>query len=560
MNIFKKKLFLFLLVQYPITLAMAQSQGYSHADTLRGMLTKFRSCYDVYFYDLTVKINTSNHSIIGSNAIFFHTKENFTQLQVDLFSNLKINSITFRGKELEYTREADAVFITFSSEQIAGDTGKLFISYSGIPISAKNPPWDGGFVWKKDEHGKDWIGVACEGTGASCWWPNKDYVGDEPDSMRINIIAPPDLVCASNGQLRKKTPLPTYEISWEWFVSYPINNYNVTFNLADYVLLHDVYKRSDGSQLALDYYVMNGEEAQAQQHFQQVKQMLACFEKYFGPYPFTRDGYKLIETVYWGMEHQSAVSYGNQFRNNKWGFDFIIIHESAHEWWGNNVSCEDMADMWIHESLATYSESLYEECMFNYDSALAYLVNQRWNIEDKQPIIGDYGVNYEHGDNDQYYKGSWMMHTFRNVLANDSLFFSILKGIQHDFAYQCVNSDQLIAYINSKCGTDYTSFFNQYLHYSSPPVFSYSLKQKGNDVYLFYKWKSDVQGFHMPLKIVASSSGDYFNKKKNYIRIFPTTAWQKVLIKGLNKKDFSIDQDEFYVKIEFIRKLKGVKI
>ncbi len=542
------------------TYSYSQTQKFSKADSLRGGLRPQRTCYDVYYYDLFVRVNVFKKNIEGTNTIYFHTKENFTELQIDLFSSMAISKIVFRNQELKYKRIADAIFITFPNEMQKGDSGKLFIAYSGTPISAKNPPWDGGFVWKKDANGKDWVGVACEGKGASLWWPTKEYLGDKPDSMRMTFNTPTGLTCVSNGRLVKHFDIPDHTTNWVWKVSYPINNYNVTFNLADYALVTDTLVRSNGSKLSLDYYVLKENEWKAKPHFQQVKTMLACYEKYFGQYPFDRDGYKLVESFYWGMEHQTAIAYGNNYENNKWGFDYIIIHETAHEWWGNNVSCEDLADMWIHESFATYSEALYEECTRGYDTSVTYLVNQKWNIEDKQPIIGPYGVNYEHGDNDQYYKGAWMLHTFRNALANDDLFFSILIGLQKQFGLKNTNTDKIIFYINQKTGMDYTWFFNQYLHYASPPVFTYSFKPKGKNLELYYKWNADVQDFHLPIKVVASVTGEYADRKVNYIRIFPTTGWQKVMINGLNKKNFAVDLNEFYVKTEYIKKLEGIKL
>ncbi len=540
--------------------SFSQNYKFSTADSLRGGLRPQRTCYDVYYYDLFVCVNVLNKSINGTNTIYFHVKENFSQLQIDLFNNLSITKILFRGEVLKYKRIADAVFITFPTEQQAGDTGKLFIAYKGNPVSAKNPPWDGGFVWKKDANGKDWVGVACEGTGASLWWPTKEYLGDEPDSMRITFNTPTGLTCVSNGRLINHVDFVDHTTNWIWKITYPINNYNVTFNLADYVLVTDTFVRSNNSKLSLDYYVLKENGWKAKQHFQQVKTMMACYEKRMGEYPFSRDGYKLVESSYWGMEHQTAIAYGNQYENNRWGFDYIIIHETAHEWWGNNVSCQDLADMWIHESFATYSEVLFEEYTRGYDTSVEYLLNQKWNIEDKHPIVGPYGVNYEHGDNDQYYKGAWMIHTFRNMLADDELFFLILRGIQHDYSMKCINTDQLIQYINNKCGVDYNWFFNQYLHYASAPVFIYSLKQKGKNLELYYKWKSDVQEFHLPIKVVSNVIGEYAFRKETLIKIFPNTGWKKVVIKDLNSTDFKVDQTSVYCRFEFVKKLKGVKI
>jgi aminopeptidase N len=328
----------------------------------------------------------------------------------------------------------------------------------------------------------------------------------------------------------------------------------VTMNIAYYSHFHDQYLNGNNS-LDLDYYVLSDNLLKAKQHFQQVKTILACFEKYFGPYPFPRDGYALVETNYWGMEHQSAISYGNYYENNKEGFDYIIVHESSHEWWGNNVSCSDLADMWIHESFATYAETLFLECTQGNDAAINYIKDQRWQIADKHPVIGPYNVNFQgtKSDNDMYYKGAWMLHTFRNVLSNDSLFFSILKNIQGHFALQTINSTQLIVYINQLSGHDYSAFFNQYLHYPLPPVLQYKASQKGKNTKLQYRWKTDVTGFLMPVEVTSFYQSNFGDVTKKYIRIEATNDWQTITIPGLDAKDFDVNADKFYVRKESMK-------
>lgn len=534
--------------------ASAQSDSirkFTHGDTLRGMLTLSRSCYDVTFYDLKVSVDVKKHFIKGSNTIYFNTVSDFDSLQVDLFARMKVEKIVFDDHELSFRRELNAVFVKFPATQKQGSHNSFKVYYSGIPQGAKSPPWDGGFVWKKDAEGRDWVGVACEGTGASLWWPCKDHLSDEPDSMSLSYTVPTGPSCIANGNLRDTTVNGDGTTTWKWFVSYPINNYNVTLNIAYYSHFRDFYL-SGNDTLDLDYYVLTDNLKQATEHFRQVKIMMACFEKYFGRYPFWRDGYALVETNYWGMEHQGAIAYGNNYENVKQGFDYIIIHESAHEWWGNNVSCRDVADLWIHESFATYAEALYMESTQGYEAAVAYLIDQRWKISDRYPVIGPYNVNFQgtENDNDIYYKGSWMIHTFRSVLNNDSLFFSILKNIQQHFALQTITSDQLLAYINELAGKDYTSFFDQYLKYPTPPVLQYKARQKGNDVKLDYRWKTDVKNFSMPVEVTSFYQYKFGVATKKFIRINATSDWQTMELPNMTAKDFDVNTDRFYVKKE----------
>lgn len=519
---------------------------FTHADTLRGKLTRLRTCYDVYFYDLHLKIDTATHSISGYNIITYKNVTGYSTMQVDLFSNMIIDSILHGNSKLTYTRDGNAVFIKFNSIQQKNKKDSIRFYYHGKPQTAKNPPWDGGFVWSHDSLGKPWIDVACEGTGASLWWPCKDHLSDKPDSMRMSFDIPNGLMCVSNGRLRSTQNLNNGCTRFTWFVSSPIINYDITLNIADYAHISDYYLNSNKDTLTLDYYVLRYNENKARIHFAEVKPMLACYEKFFGKYPFYKDGYKLVETTYWGMEHQSCVAYGNQYHNNPFGFDFIIIHESAHEWWGNSVSCSDPADMWIHEAFATYAEALYVECTQNYSTAVKYLHSQEKRISNKYPIIGPYNVNFQgtENDDDMYFKGTWMLQTFRHVVNNDSLFFSILQGIQKKFYHSNTNTDKLIAYINKLTGKNYTPFFNQYLRHSSPPVFEYKLKDDINGTLLTYRWDSVVKGFKMP--ILVNYSGPDDTTLPPY-RITPTTNWQTIRLDGYSPKWFSVDTDEFYV-------------
>jgi len=518
--------------------------AFTHADTLRGMLTPERKCYRVFFYDLHLAINIDEHSIAGYNEIAYKAVNDFSKMQVDLFSNMIVDSILHGNNKLGYTRDGNAVFIQFPSVEHGGIKDSIKFYYHGFPQVAKNPPWDGGFIWSKDSTGKPWVDVACEGTGASLWWPCKDHFSSKPDSMRMSFDVPEGSMCISNGRLRSKKNLDNGYARYTWFVSVPIMTYDITLNIADYVHIPDYYLNA-GDTLTLDYYVLRYNKQKAQAQFEQVKPMLACYEKYFGKYPFYRDGYKLVETTYWGMEHQSCVAYGNHYHNNPYGFDFIIIHESAHEWWGNSLSCSDVADMWLHEAFATYAESLYLECTQNYQTAVKYLLMQRKNIHNKYPIIGPYNVNFQGtaNDDDMYYKGTWMLQTFRHALNNDPLFFSILQGLQKKFKYSNTNTNEVIAFINKMADKDYTPFFNQYLQHASPPVLEYKLERQGKGTLLTYRWDSVVTGFQMPLKVTSEVK----DSNKTYITITPGIQWQTIKLDNLAPSDFSIDLDEFYV-------------
>ena len=556
----KKIVALFYFLSAALLCSAQQYPTFTHTDTLRGKITPARACYDVYFYDLHLKIDTGTHSISGYNTIYFKAITDFTRIQVDLFRNMMIDSIVWHNHIQSYRRDSNAVFIDFGIKimpepnfgnylhrtEPMGTKDSIKIYYHGNPQIAKNPPWDGGFVWSHDSLGKPWIDVACEGTGASLWWPCKDHLSDKPDSMRMSFDIPDGLMCVSNGRLRSTKKLNTGYTRFTWFVSAPILNYDVTLNIADYAHISDYYIHKKDT-LTLDYYVFRYNENNARTHFEQVKLMIACFENYFGPYPFYKDGYKLVETTYWGMEHQNCVAYGNHYQNNSFGFDFIIIHESAHEWWGNNVSCSDPADMWIHEAFATYAEALYIECTQNYSTAVKYLHTQEKRISNKYPVIGPYDVNFQGtaNDDDMYFKGAWMLQTFRHVLNDDSLFFGILRGIQERFRYSNTNTDEVIAYINKLTRKDYTPFFNQYLHCANPPIFEYKVKSiPGVGVMLTYRWDSVIKGFEMPIMVYYSGPDDTILPP---YRIIPTTNWQNIQLDGYSPKWFSVNTDEFYV-------------
>tara|TARA_B100000123_G_scaffold103983_1_gene76237 strand:- start:864 stop:2186 length:1323 start_codon:yes stop_codon:yes gene_type:complete len=428
---------------------------------------------------------------------------------------------------------------------------KIKVYYEGQPKIAKNPPWDGGFSWKQDENNNPWISVSCQGTGASIWWPCKDHQSDEPDSMQITGVVRSSLQFISNGNLRNQKEyfsevLNSKIIESSWFVSYPINNYNVTLYIGDYVHFSDIYVKNKDT-LMLDYFVLKNNLIKAKNHFKQVKPMLKCFENYFGKYPYWNDGYALVEAPYLGMEHQSAIAYGNNYLAGYRGnisyidslkFDFIILHETGHEWWGNSITTNDIADMWVHEGFCTYAEVLYVECMYGYDKMLSYVNNQKKHVKNDRPIIGKYNLNFK-GSSDMYSKGSLMLHTLRNVINNDSSWFKLIKNISIDFRDKNIDGSEIIQYINDRTELDLTKFFRQYLNHRQIPTFEYKLQKHGAHYTLLYKWKA-IDGFNMPIKI------NYGTKNKI---LSPTSLWQELDLGFFDIETFNVRDDLFFIQV-----------
>ena len=523
--------------------------NFTKADTLRGSLTKERTCYDVTYYDLNIAVDIQKQFIKGFVDIHFDVVEDTEVLQVDLYKNMEISEVSVFDMPVTFNRLFDAVFIHFPVPLKRGESSTIRVYYEGFPTAANNPPWDGGFVWAKDDQVRPWVGVACEGDGASLWWPNKDHLSDEPDSMSIKVAVPDGLMCISNGNLRKKEPYyPGYTL-WDWFVSYPINNYNVSINIGHYASFSDIYIAEDGDSLELDYYVLDYNLEKAKVHFEQVKPMLACYEKYFGKYPFWNDGYALIETPYLGMEHQSGIAYGNNYMRGYLGgmiprdmdWDFLIIHESGHEYFGNAVSTKDHSDMWIHESFTTYMEALYVECLYGYEDALRYLDGQRDFIRNIEPMVGPRDVNWDDWTgSDHYFKGSWMLHTFRHVVNDDEKWFNFLRSYYDKFKFTTTSTEEFLDFVDGFFEKDYSKFFEQYLFHAALPRLAYKLKQKGKDLVVHYTWLANVDGFDMPVKVGASG---------NFKTIYPVAGKEgEVKFKNMEKADFRIATEYYYVK------------
>ncbi|MFN8211076.1 MAG: M1 family metallopeptidase [Bacteroidales bacterium] len=535
-------LILFLLLSSGIIIA--QRPHFSLQDTLRGSITPERSWWDLTWYHLDIKVNPSDSTITGSNTISYKILRSSNLMQVDLQPPLAITGAYQDGQKLEIKDLGNAHFIKLISPQLPGTVRSVLINYSGHPKVATRPPWEGGITWTRDKNGTPWIASSCQGAGASLWWPCKDHMYDEPDSMLISVTVPNNLTDVSNGRLRSVTENRKEKTkTFNWVVVNPINNYGVNINIGDYVNFSEKFKGEKGM-LDCSYWVLKQDLEKARVHFKQVPKMLEAFEYWFGPYPFYEDSYKLVEAPYLGMEHQSSVTYGNGFQNGYsghdlsgtgWGdkWDFIIVHESGHEWFANNITYRDIADMWIHESFTNYSESLYTEYFYGKEAGKEYVRGTRKNILNDRPITGIYDVNNE-GSGDMYYKGGNMLNTLRRIVNDDAKWREMLRGINKDFYHQVVDANQVENYVSEKTGLDLRTFFDQYLHDTRIPVFEYYVK--GNE--LNFRWSNCVRGFNMPLIIKAGGKE---------MKINPKNWWSKL---SLDTPDASVEVDpDFYVAV-----------
>ena len=541
-----------LLITFICSFFQLTAQDFGRADSLRGFLFPERNCYDVTYYHLSLKLDPKEKFIKGFTEIHFDAVKDFNVFQIDLFKELKINRIEFENHDLSFSREFNAVFVNFTRNIIQGENTSIKVYYEGNPRVAVNPPWDGGFSWEKDENGSDWIGVSCQGLGASSWWPNKDHQSDEPDSMLISCQVPAGLKCVANGNLRfhdlRKSTM--YYNTYHWFVSNPINNYDVSLNIGDYTHFSDVYITGNDT-LDLDFYVLRYNEEKARKQFQEVKPMLSCYENFFGLYPFWDDGYALVETPYLGMEHQSAIAYGNGYLPGYKGntnfiagldFDYIIVHETGHEWWGNSITANDIADMWIQESFCTYSEVLFVECMYGHEAMIKYVKNQMRMVRNDKPIVGIPHV-HQKGSSDMYHKGSAVLHTIRNLIENDSLWYDLMLSMTDHFKHQTIDGIDVLNYINEKSGYDFDYLYEQYLYSADLPQFQYKILSKKDKTYLQYRWEAN-KSFDMPIKVRLNQN--------EWNWIYPNTDWQEVLLE-LSSKDFEIATHLFLIDVKKLK-------
>jgi len=524
------------------------SQVFGKKDSLQGGLRPQRTCYDVYFYDLTVKIIPKKKSIEGSNQIYFKVVDETNQIQIDLADNLKINSIIRLGKKLKFTRICNAVFVNFDEMLPKGENEMVTVNYEGKPHASKSPPWDGGFVWKKNR-GNWWIGVACEHYGASSWWPCKDHLSDKPDSMRINVQVPQGYQGVANGNFKVVIPMKNHYNNWVWFVSYPINNYGVTFYMGKFVNFDEVITDSEGS-FPIDYYVLPQNLDTAKKYYSQTKDIVKVYEKLFGNYPCRKDGLAMVEAPYAGMEHQGAIAIGDEYgkkqrRNYEIeGYDNLLIHETAHEWWGNTVTMGDMADAWLSESFATYSEHLFAEQLYGYDKYLEEVAKGMQAIENIWCMVGARDVNYNSFlGGDIYSKGATMLHNLRCEMNDDSLFFSTLKGYYAAYKFKIASTQDFITFVNHKTEKDYTDFFTKFLYDKDPPVLQYFYKLKNDSLVFSYRWNHVGKNFTMPF-------GIFMNDNKS-IRLEGTSDWQTY--KAEKVKSFYIPNEIRFTKNMFVK-------
>lgn len=484
----------------------------THCDTVRGMLMPNRSCYDVRFYDLTLGILPDSRSIEGSNKIYFTVTEPTREIQVDLFKQYDIHSIMMEDAELGFERSCQAVFIRFDSELQPGEDHCLEIAYSGIPQEAIDPPWRGGFVWEKYK-GSPWVGVACEHLGASSWWPLKDHLTDKPDSMRITLRVPEKLQAISNGNLRNITVNEDNTVSFEWFVSYPINSYNVTFYLGNFTEFHETYDDGESS-FPIDYYVLKKNLKKAQKFYSTTKDILDVNSALFGPYPFPEDGAGFVEAPFAGMEHQGAIAIGDEYKGNFMGpqwvgkeHPYIVVHETAHEWWGNAVTIGDMADAWIHEGFATYCEYLLLEQKYGYEEYISAFGNNSQFIFNAWPMVGDRDVNDDTFlTGDIYSKGAAMLNNLRCIINDDSMFFALLKGFYNERKMKISSTEDFLEYYRRIYPKDLDEFFDVFLFGEDPPVLEYSFTLAFGTLIFNYHWIGVGEGFEMPFAIVVNDT------------------------------------------------------
>jgi aminopeptidase N len=511
----------------------------THADILRGEYGPYRANNDLLFYHLDVRVDPEKKFLGGKNTIRFKMLKDGTRIQLDLHEALHIDKILLGSTALHYQRDSGAVFVDFPETLRAGRVYTIDFHYSGNPLETGR---FGGIAFRKDPSGHPWINTACEGTGASLWWPNKDQWRDEVENMQISVSIPNGLVDVSNGKFVGKTDLGDGYTRWDWRVHYPINNYDVSLNIGNY----QHFAGRLGS-LPLDFYALPEDLDKARKQFVQAKGMLQAFQHYFGAYPFRKDGYKLIEAPYSGMEHQSAVTYGNHFANGylerDWTgvgisprFDFIIIHESAHEWFGNSITAADVSDMWIHEGWATYLECLYVEYMWGRKDALKYTNGYKSKVKNALPIIAPRGVNAT-PPQDMYFKGALFLNTLRSIVNDDRRWWALIRGFYQHFKYRNIMTEDVVEYFNRKTGMDLTPVFDQYLRHAALPTLELTFDDAARTVR--YRWKADEPAFAMPVRV---------GTKDHWRIIRPTTNWQ-TMETPLSKDQFEVATDLYYVNV-----------
>jgi aminopeptidase N len=535
-------LLLLLVMQTSCAQPLNKKEEFTSQDSLRGSITPERAWWDVVSYSIRVTPDFFNKQIEGQNEIRFKVLRPGKVMQIDLQQPMNVKNVFWNNHDLPFRRVGNVFYITFPNQVNPGSTEQITIVFNGKPVVAQNPPWDGGWIFTRDQHGRPWMSVACQGLGASVWYPCKDHQSDEPDSASISVIVPDTLVAVANGQLVGKKSNSLGTTTYTWTVTNPINNYNIVPYIGKYINWTETYQGEKGN-LACSYWVLDYNEQKAKRQFQQGAQTLKALEHWFGPYPFYEDGYKLVEAPHLGMEHQSAVAYGNLYRNGYkgqdlsgtgWGlkWDYIIVHESGHEWFGNNITSKDIADMWVHEGFTDYSETLFTEYYYGKEAGNTYVQGLRKNILNDRPLIGKYGVNQE-GSGDMYYKGANLVHTIRQIIHNDEKFRNILRGLNREFYHQTVTTKQIESYISMQSGKDLSKVFDQYLRTIQIPVLE--LKIQGTSIK--YKWSNCIPGFNMPVKLT------------NNQWLSPTIEWQEMKMEKGSAKGVTADKN-FYITVK----------
>jgi aminopeptidase N len=511
----------------------------TRADLLRGQYGRYRANNDLLFYHLDIRVDPDKKSVAGKNTIRFRMLADDTRIQLDLAANLTIDRILLGPTPLKYTRDLGAVFVDFPSILQKGREYTIEFHYSGLPEEQGR---FGGMAFRRDAAGRHWITTACEDEGASVWWPNKDQWRDEVERMQISVAVPNDLVDVSNGRFMGTTDLGDGYTRWDWLVQYPINNYNVALNIGRYEHFSDTL-----GDLPLDFYVLPENLEKAKTQFAQAAPMIEAFRHFFGEYPFEKDGFKLIEVPYAGMEHQSAVAYGNGFvngyLNRDWTgigtslkFDFIIIHEGGHEWFGNAVSAADVSDMWIHEGWTTYLESLYVERLFGHDEAIRYVNSYKSKVHNHEPIITQRGIHRQPMQ-DMYFKGTLFLNTLRSVVNDDQAWWTLVRGFYQQFKYRNIMTEDVVRFFNSRTTRDWTPIFDQYLRRSALPTLQLSFNEAGM---MSYRWKADERAFAMPVRV---------GRPGNWTIIDATTDW-KMMPTPLTKEEVAVATDLYYINVE----------
>ncbi|WP_272022689.1 M1 family metallopeptidase [Olleya namhaensis] len=520
---------------------LQEKNKFTHQDTLRGSITPEREWWDLTYYHLDIKVNPETKTIAGKNTIQYTVLKPNQVLQIDLQEPLVLTKVTQNDKALEIKHDGNAHFVTLKDQQNIGETNSVIAYYEGKPREAIRAPWDGGISWKKDNNGNHFIASSCQGLGASVWWPNKDHMYDEVDSMDISVTVPKGLMNVSNGRLKSVIDNKDETITTNWHVANPINNYGVNINIGNYANFSEVYKGEKGD-LDMNYFVLKENLEKAKAHFKDAPKMMKAFEHWFGPYPFYEDSFKLVEVPYLGMEHQSSVTYGNKYMNGYlgddlsgtgWGlkFDFIIIHESGHEWFANNITNIDIADMWIHESFTSYSENLFLDYYYGKEAAAEYVIGKRKNVRNDRPLIGQYNVNNE-GSGDMYYKGENMLHTLRQLVNDDEKWRQILRTLNSKFYHQTVTTQQIEDCLTEASGLDLKGFFNQYLRTTKIPAFEYKVYKRE----IKFNWNHVVDNFNMPIEVLVNGKS---------FTITPSDKEVKSLKFDSDINTFEVDKDYY---------------